>query len=279
MARAGVILLILLSAACRQAPPAREYRVVGQIVSINPRESRLTLRHEDIKGFMPAMTMPYPVKDGKLLEGRKAGELVDATLVVQGADAWISSLTVTGLAPLPLAEPVQSTLAPGDPLPDAAFIDQEGQPLSMHDLRGRPLVISFVYTRCPFVDFCPAVESRLADVQHRIAADATLAGTTIVTVTIDPAHDTPSVLKRHAVERGIDTKVWRLVTGPVAGVDRFGRQFGVSVTRGNGSPADIEHNLRTIIVRRDGRIERIEDGAAWRVEELLPSLMRAAGGS
>ena len=278
MARFGVILLVLLAAACRQAPAAREYRVVGQIISINADEARLTLRHEDIEGFMPAMTMPYPVKDRRLLAGRKAGELVNATLDVQGADAWISRLTVTGVAPLPPREPMQASLARGDLLPDATFTDQDGRSLRMHDLRGRPIVISFLYTRCPFADFCPAIEARLTGVQQRIKTEAGLTGTAIVTVSIDPAHDTPAVLKRHATERGVDTAVWRLVTGPVADVDAFGRQFGVSVTRGS-APADIEHNLRTIIVRRDLRIERIEDGAAWRLEDLLPSLQRAAGGS
>jgi protein SCO1/2 len=279
MARFGVILLVLLAAACHQGPAAREYRVVGQIISINADEARLTLRHEDIEGFMPAMTMPYPVKDRRLLEGRKAGELVNATLDVQGADAWISRLTVTGVAPLPPREPMQASLARGDLLPDATFTDQDGRSLRMHDLRGRPIVISFVYTRCPFADFCPAIETRLAAVQRRIKIEAGLTGTAIVTVSIDPAHDTPAVLKRHATERGVDTTVWRLVTGPVADVDGFGRQFGVSVTRGSGAPADIEHNLRTIIVGRDLRIERIEEGAAWRLEDLLPSLQRAAGGS
>jgi protein SCO1/2 len=278
MHRRGVIVALLVAlAGCRQAPPAREYRVVGQILSIDRRGARLTLRHEDIEGFMPAMTMPYRVKDPGLLDGRKAGELVDATLAVQGADAWITRLSVTGVAPVPPSAPVQTSLAPGDPVPDATFVDQDGRPVRVRDLRGQPLVLSFVYTRCPFPDFCPAIESRLLALQQRVKSDPRLAGTGILAVSLDPAYDRPAVLRAHAAERGADPAIWRFVTGSVADVDGFGRQFGVSVTRGSGSPADIEHNLRTIVVSREGRIERVEHGADWHAEDLVDSLLRAAG--
>ena len=96
--------LVLLAAfACRKAPPIREFTVVGQIVAIDRSTSYVTLRHEDIKGFMPGMTMPFAVKDPALLEGRVPGDLVTATLNVQNTDAWISRLTRTGSAPLPVA--------------------------------------------------------------------------------------------------------------------------------------------------------------------------------
>jgi protein SCO1 len=277
--RGAILALFFVLTGCRQAPPTREYRVVGQILGVDRREARVTLRHEDIEGFMPAMTMPYRVKDPGLLDGRKAGELVEATLEVQGTDARITRLRVTGVAPVPTTAPVQTSLAPGDAMPDATFVDQDERAVRLHGLRGRPLVISFLYTRCPLPDFCPAIESRLAALQQRIKNDPGLAGTGIVAVTIDPEYDTPAVLKAHAAERGADTAIWRFVTGPQADVDAFGRQFGVSVTRGSGSPNEIEHNLRTVVVSREGRIVRIEAGAAWRVEDLVESLHRAAGRS
>jgi len=277
--RSAILALLVTLTGCRPAPPTRDYRVVGQILGVDRRAVRVTLRHEDIKGFMPAMTMPYRVKDPRLLDGRKAGELVDAMLEVQGTEAWITRLTVTGVAPLPPAEPSPTSLAPGDPMPDATFVDQDGRAVRLHDLRGRPLVISFLYTRCPLPDFCPAIESRLAALQQRVKHDPGLAGTGIVAVTIDPEYDTPAVLKAHAAERGADTAIWRFVTGSLADVDAFGRQFGVSVTRGGGSPNDIEHNLRTIVVSREGGIVHIENGAAWRVEDLVQLLHRAAGRS
>ena len=275
--RVAVLAVLLALIGCHREPAAREYRVVGQILAIDTRAARVTLRHEDIENFMPAMTMTFHVKDPRLLAGRKAGELVDATLEVQGTEASITRLTITGVGPVPPTEPIQTSLAPGDALPDATFVDQEGHSLRLSDSRGQPLLVSFLYTRCPLPDYCPALETRLIAVQQRVKTDPGLAGTRIITVTIDPEYDTPAVLKRHAAARSIDTAVWRFVTGSLADVDAFGRRFGISVTRGSGSPNDIEHNLRTIVVSREGRIVHVENGAAWRVEDLMQPLSHAAG--
>ena len=277
--RACCILLAIL-AGCRAAPPPKEYRVVGQILHVNPAEHQVTLAHRDIVGFMPAMTMTFRVKEETMLDGRKAGELVDATLSVQGTDAWISRLAATGTAPLPAAAdvPVRG-LAPGDRVPDATFTDQDSRALSIRALEGRPAVISFVYTRCPLPDFCPAVETHLAGIQQRVRTDPRLRGTQIVAVTIDPDYDTPAILKAHAIARGADPAIWRFVTGARNDVDTFGRQFGLSVIRASGQPADIEHNLRTIVVDRRGRIVHVETGALWSVDDLSTALQRAAAGS
>ena len=119
---AQLVPVVLLAAlACRKAPPIREFTVVGQIVAIDRTTSYVTLRHEDIKGFMPGMTMPFAVKDPALLEGRAPGDLVTGTLNVQNTDAWISRLTRTGSAPLSVAAPVRG-LAPGDRVADQAFV-------------------------------------------------------------------------------------------------------------------------------------------------------------
>lgn len=275
MPRCGVIVVwMLVLIGCQRAPAAREYHVVGQILAIDRRAAKVTLHHEDIKDFMPAMTMPYRVKDAELLTGRKPGELVEATLAVAGTDAWITRLAVTGVAPVPPVEAIQVSAEPGDTLVDGAFVDQDGRKIRLHEWRGRPLILSFIYTRCPLPDFCPAIESRLAIVQQRIKTDPTLRGTAIVAVTIDPDHDTPAVLKQHAAARGADPAIWHFVTGTTAEIDAFGRQFGIVVTRGDGSPNDIEHNLRTIVVSGDGRIVHVENGAAWRVEDLVGALRR-----
>jgi protein SCO1/2 len=277
MPRCGVIVIgMLVLIGCHRAPTAREYHVVGQILAVDRRAAKVTLHHEDIKDFMPAMTMPYRVKDAELLAGRTPGELVEATLAVAGTDAWITRLTVIGVAPLPPVEAIQASAVPGDTLIDGAFVDQDGRRIRLHEWRGRPLILSFIYTRCPLPDFCPAIESRLAMVQQRIKTDPTLRGTAIVAITIDPGYDTPAVLKHHAAARGADPAIWRFVTGTTAEIDAFGRQFGIMVRRGDGSPNDIEHNLRTIVVSRDGRIVHVEDGAAWRVEDLVGALRRAA---
>jgi len=269
------LLAALLLAACRPAPPAREYRVVGQILGVDRAASRVTIRHQDIEHFMPGMTMPFPVKDARLLDGRAPGNLVDATLVVQGADVWISRLDVTGTAPLP-AEPPATGLAPGDEVSDAQFLDQNGRPISIAGLHG-PTLVTFVYTRCPLPEFCPTIETRLSALQRAIRHEAGLAEVRLLAITIDPAHDTPSVLKAHAAARGMDPLV-TYATGDVRAIDAFGRQFGLAVTRRDAA-GGVDHNLRTVILDARHHIVAILTGADWSVDEALAALRKAAAAS
>lgn len=256
---------ILTLAACRQDPPIREYALVGQITAIDAATGYITVRHEDIKGFMPGMTMPFAVRDRALLEGRKPGDLIEATLNVQNTDAWIARITKTGEAPLPaVAERPAPGLTPGDRVPDQTFVGSEGKPLTMAWLDGHPSAITFVYTRCPLPDFCPAIDSRFRQVQQ----SAGPRGVRLLSVTIDPEHDTPEVLAAHAAKVGANAATWRYVTMEAEALTAFGRQFGVDVKRTGPSAADLEHNLRTVVLDRDRRIIDVMTGSAWTAADL-----------
>jgi len=274
--RVVLVAILMVAAGCRPAEPVREYRLAGQILAVDRQLNRVTIRHQDIEGFMPAMTMPYPVRDASLLNGRVAGELVDATLSVQGTDAWVSRLAVTGKAPITEAAPLLG-LGPGDRIADAALVDQDGAPMRVADLRGHAAVVSFIYTRCPLPEYCPTIEARLGAVQLAIKADQALAGTRVLAVTLDPAHDTPPVLAVHARERHADPSVWRFASGTADAIDAFGRQFGLAVTRTSSEPSGIEHNLRTVILDPDLRIVAVLTGSDWPASEAISALRTAAG--
>jgi protein SCO1/2 len=272
-----VVLLLLAAPACRKAPPIREFTVVGQIVAVDRSTSYVTLRHEDIKGFMPGMTMPFAVKDPTLLEGRVPGDMVTATLNVQNTDAWITQLTKTGAAPLPVATESPVGLAPGDGVPNQTFIDQDDAPLTMDWVDGHVAVVTFVYTRCPLVDFCPTIDRRLGEVQRAILASGSLAGVRLLSISIDPEFDRPAVLKAHAKRLGADPAVWRFVVPPADQLTSFGRQFGLDVRQSGPLPADIEHNLRTVILDRNRRIVQVLTGSGWTTADLLAKLRAVAG--
>jgi protein SCO1 len=117
------LVLATVSSAC--SPPAREYDLKGQILAVNAEEHTLTIRHDDIEGFMPAMTMPFKVRDRELLEGRVPGDLVRATLVVRETDAYLSAVERVGHVELTEAEP-----PPGAALPIAMAGDEAPMPSS-----------------------------------------------------------------------------------------------------------------------------------------------------
>lgn len=273
-----VPLVLLAAIACRKAPPIREFAVVGQIVATDRSTNYVTLRHEDIKGFMPGMTMPFAVKDPALLEGRVPGDLITATLQVQNTDAWISRLTKVGSAPLPAAsERPAPGLAPGDRVSDQTFVDQSDTPLTMGWVDGHVTVVTFIYTRCPLPDFCPAIDRKFVELQAASRASGSLADVRLLSISIDPAFDTPAVLKAHAQKLGADPAMWRFVTAPPAEIAIFGRQFGLDVRQTGSAPADIQHNLRTVVLDRNRRIVETRTGTGWTAADLVARLRAVAG--
>lgn len=278
-------LIALLSfGACRSsAEPEKRYPLRGQILSVgdNPLSGKreVSVKHEDIPGFMPAMTMAYFVKVPALLDGLSPGDLFTATLVLKGGDMYLEEIKKTGREPLPAdAKPVKAmdVMQPGDEVPDDPLQDQTGETRRLSSWRGRALAVTFVYTRCPVPDFCPLMDRRFADVQRAIAADPALRERAhLVSVSFDPARDTVDVIRAHANARGADPRTWSYLTGSLAAVDRFTSRFGVSTINETDGAGTITHNLRTAVVGPDGRLIKIYSGSEWTVEGLLADLRNA----
>jgi len=271
-------------AGCARQPEIRTYELSGQILVVRAETQEVLIRHGDIVGFMPGMTMPFKVRDAKLLEGRAAGDLVEATLSVAPESAWLSTLVPTGRAPLPSDAPATipaaagvRVLAPGDDVPETALLAASGGTLRLTESHGRAIALTFIYTRCPLPDFCPLMDRRFAEVQRRAAADSTLAGrVSLVSVSFDPGTDTPARLAEHAAALGADPSVWQFATiDDAAQVDRFAATFGVNVIR--ESDGTITHNLRTFVLAPSGAVVSVRDGTQWGADDLLADLRAALG--
>ena len=237
------------------------------------------MKHEDIPGFMPAMTMAYFLRQGERADGIGPGDLVTATLVVEGSAMWIQELRKTGHAALPPgARPIRilDVMAPGDLVPEDPLVDQSGVERRFSTWRGQALAVTFVYTRCPVADFCPLMDRRFGDLQKAIQGDAALrGGVHLVSVSFDPRHDTPEAIKAHAKARGADPRVWSYLTGEAAAIDHVTSRFGVSVIEEHDTPESITHNLRTAVIDPKGRLVKTYDGNEWTVDALLADLREA----
>lgn len=285
MARGGVVLLALAVAAGCSRPaapvPAQRYPIRGQLLGVQLDTGQVVLKHEAVAGYMDAMTMPFTVADRGDVLARRPGDLVTATLVVEPTRAYLEGLMLTGTAPLPtgvggspVAEGVH-VLAPGDPVPVLALTSQSGQPASLADWTGQAGVVTFIYTRCPLPDFCPLMDRRFQEIQAAAAADTELAGKVrLLSVSFDPAFDTPAVLTAHAARVGAK-RGWTFATAPPAVVDRFAAEFGVNVIR--ESDGTITHNLRTAVVGPDGRVAAVYSGNEWTAPAIVADLRRALG--
>jgi protein SCO1/2 len=270
-----------VAAACGRATADRSYQLTGQILVVKPETNEVLVKHEDIPGFMPAMTMPYVVHDPALLKERVAGDLIKATLVVGAELPYLSAITKTGSAPLP--EDARTTipaaagvhfLQAGDTVPDTPLIDQDGKPISLEDYRGSAVAVSFIYTRCPLAEFCPLIDRRFGEVQKLASRDPALAGKVkLLSISFDPKFDRAEVLRAHARTVGADAQVWRFATADEEIVDRLAAGFGVNVIR--EKDGTITHNLRTTVIDPSGRVVSIVDNNAWTAAELASTLKNA----
>lgn len=266
------VAIFLTSTACSRA---REYELHGQVLRVDRARQEITIKHEDIRGFMPGMTMPFRVRDASLLDRCEPGDLVTARLVVEDATGYLSSIERTGHAALTEAppRPPMDILNPGDAVPDVQVIDETGAPRRLSDWRGKALAVTFIYTRCPLPDFCPRMDQYFKSVQSSVLADAGLRDrVALLSISFDPAFDTPAILRAHARRAGADARVWHFATGQQDAIDAFASRFGVSVIREPSTPSDITHNLRTAVIGPDGRLQTILNGTEWTPADLVAAL-------
>lgn len=275
---------VVLASCGGNAPESKtkQYEMTGQVIAVHENRQELAIKHDDIVGYMPGMTMSFPVSASTLMIGRTPGELITATLEVDGLVGKLVAITHVGSAPLPdatnMAAMTQGILQVGDVIPDAALIDQQDKRRALSEWAGTPVLITFIYTQCPLPNFCPAMNRNMAAIQRGLAADATLRGNLkLISITFDPEHDTPAVLADFAGRYETDPAVWTWLTGDRVTTDRLAAAFGVSLIRETDKPADVVHNLRTTLVDASGKVLKIYSGGDWNATAVLADLRAFLG--
>jgi protein SCO1/2 len=267
---------VLCLGACAGKPAEQQrYELKGKVVSVDRAKGEATVEHEDIKGYMPAMTMAFPVRDAEALKVMEPGDRVEAALVITDDAYWLDNPVITRTQP---GAPAAATPAagarepqPGDEMPNVKMVNQDGRPFNTHRLKGRALVVTFVYTRCPMPDQCPLLSANFAQLNAAFARDPELRKRAhLLSVTLDPEYDRPEVLKAYgAAYAGGEFKDWDFATGDPAEVRRFAEFFGLVYKAEGGQ---VTHSLRTAVVAADGRLVKIYRGNEWKPEEVLSDL-------
>ena len=281
-----LLLLAALAPACkREAPPApgQRHPIKGKIVEVDAANRKVTIAHEDIPGFMPAMTMPFVVleKDAALLQHVGPGDEVTATLVAPDSRYWLEDLVVVKKGtPDPNATPGPRAHEPhpGDPVPDVALVDQDGKPVRLADYRGKTVALNFIFTRCPLPDFCPLMMKKFAAAHAALAKEPGLAARTrLLTISFDTAHDTPDVLRAFGKPFQQTTPPfthWALATGRDEAIRALGGALELDYVEEDRS---FTHNLRTAVLDPEGKLRRLFRGGDWTPEDLVAELKAAAG--
>jgi protein SCO1/2 len=278
-------LALFVSACGGTSKDRREFKLQGQVLSIQPDHKQAVIRHEEITGFMSAMTMPYAVQDAREYENIAPGDLITATLVVLPNAGYLESVKKVGTAPLDAAAATPPAgaasgfelIKTGSPVPDQDFVDQDGKAVSLDTFKGSAVILTFIYTSCPMPTFCPLMDQNFAKMQAKLKEQNNILKAHLLSVSFDPQIDTPPVLKKHADRLGADPRLWSFVTGDRDAIDKWASGFGFSVSRAMNDPRDITHNLRTAILDRQGNLVQVYTGNEWTPEQVLADVRVMVG--
>lgn len=286
----AVILLtpVLALAGCAKStlaknPNEKRFPLVGEVMEINAGQNQLTIKHEEIKGYMPAMTMEFSVTPGDVANAT-VGQHIKAELVTEGngefrlEKIWVVEPQKTNAVESASKTLIQDTVARGnkayrevgETVPDFALFDQDGRVVESSRFRGKQILLNFIFTRCPVPTMCPAAVARFQQTQ-RLAREAGVKNFELISITLDPAYDTPGVLKTYAVSRGIDTSNYSLLTGPENAIKSLLAQFGVLA---NFEGELLNHTLATVLIDEQGRIVHRVDGSRWETTEFIEKLKK-----
>jgi protein SCO1/2 len=278
-----ILLLILIAglgvASCsRRSGNEKRYDLKGKVVIVEPEKRLVTISHEEIKGYMPGMTMPFTVRNDSDLQMLVPNAEVTATLVVDGSHSWLENLFVVTKqeAGGPMVESAVQAKE-GDEVPNYTLVNQDAKPIRIHNYRGKTLLLTFIYTRCPFPDQCTLMSNNFAQIERQLALDAELyAKTHLLSISIDPAYDDPKVLRSYgaAHTERYDSETfahWEFATGTGEQVKEIAQFFGL-----NYFPKEdqIVHALRTAIVSPDGKVTKVYSDNKWKIEEVLDELKK-----
>jgi protein SCO1/2 len=254
--------------------PRNEYELRGTVVEVDREHRTVTVAHEEIPGYMAAMTMPFQVRDDWAFTALKPGRQIAATLVVQGGRSWLENLSVSEGAGDAGAVTVAKAPAGaiGSEIPDFTLSNQDGRLIRMSQFRGSALLVTFIYTRCPLPDYCPLMTNHFLSLYRSLVKEEPLlARTHLLTVSFDPAFDTPAVLREYAERylRGEATDAfnrWDFATGTAEEIRKMAGYFGLEYWSEGGQ---IVHSLRTAVISPDGKLVRLYSGNDWTPGDLL----------
>ena len=278
--------LIILGSGCKPRRSANEkrYDLKGKVVAVNKSERTATIAHEDIKGYMPAMTMPFKIKNDADLEMLKPGDQVTGALVVDDVESWVE---ITAIVEGPVTD-LQNVDVPGEPrpgtdVPDFGLVNQDGKRIHLAQYRGQALALTFIYTRCPMPDQCTLMSNNFAAIDQELQKQPDIyAKTHLLTISFDAEYDSPKVLRSYGAShtgRYTDETFqhWEFAGGSADEVKGIAQYFGLRYFHDTESGQDqVIHSLRTAVIGPDGKLFKLYRGNEWKPAEIVGDLQSLA---
>ena len=259
----------------------KRYNLHGKVLAKNPATNEITVKHDDIPGFMPAMTMSFKVKNPAVVQELQPGDKIAADLVVpsDGSDYWLENVRITDQSGRQAARPTARPhmLAVGEPAPDLPLTNQDGKTIRFGDFRGKALLVTFIYTRCPMPNFCPRLSSQFARVHDALKKTPDdYRKTHLLTISFDPKYDTVAVLRKYGLAY-LDNDAsgfahWDFASTTPSDLRKLADAFGLEYfEEGN----QISHTMNIVLIAPDGTVARYW-ATEWTAAELEKALREQA---
>nr|WP_229668721.1 SCO family protein [Edaphobacter acidisoli] len=249
-------------------------------------QGSVMLDGDAVPGFMDAMTMPYKLKDPSVASELHPGDHITATVLADQEedgfhDVRLDNIVVTAQARPDYKPAVQYHVpTPGDVVPNFKLLNQSGRTIDFAEFKGKVLLVTFIYTRCPLPDFCVRMSRDFATVDKDLSADPVIyAKTHLLSISFDPKYDTPKVLRSYGgAYTGRYTKEtfehWDFAAPSEEELPKITQYFDVGVTPGDART--LTHSLSTVLIGKDGKVLAWYPTNDWKPEDVAAAMKKAA---
>jgi protein SCO1/2 len=268
-----------------RSPTEKRYDFKGKVILVEKDKRTLTVAHEDIKDYMPAMTMPFVVDESAAWifvppHEVAPGDQISAAYVVDGPKSWLEEVSLTKEDPNAANAVSGEGIGPkpGDEVPSYRLINQDGKVIRLSDYKGKALLLTFVYTRCPDPTQCTLMSSNFATIDQRLHEQPELYEKThLLSISFDPDYDTPKVLRSYGAaytgKYSDETFThWEFASGSANEVKGVAQYFGMRYYQTDSGEQQVMHTLRTAVIGPDGKIVKVYRGNEWKPEEVLQEI-------
>jgi protein SCO1 len=274
-----VFTLTLAGCSSKSKQAGRRYHLKGKVVSVNQDSGSVVVDAEAMPGFMDAMAMPYPVGERGELAKLGPGDEITADVVVTDDGDHLENIVITKKGEGGKTSPSSNLHQPqpGERVPDFTFTNQDGKRIHFSSLKGSVVLMTFIYTRCPFSDYCPRISKNFANIYAALRADRSLySKTRLLSLSFDPAYDSPDVLRRYAASYAPSVRTsafdrWELASVRPIELDRVVNFFGVYR---DSAEQSLTHSQSTSVISPDGTIYKWYADNDWKPEDLIEDATR-----
>ena len=264
------LLIIVLISSCTKST---KYAVVGTVKEVQLKEKTVIVRHDSIPGLMMAMTMPFKVLDNKEIQDLSPGDSVHFDFVWQEDPHYAEHFIIVGKGKTLEEdafweeEDYQKDL--GAKIDDGTFLDEEGKDIHLSDSDGKFRIISFIFSRCPMPNMCPAVVFKN---QYLASAFKDNDQVELMMISFDYVYDSPKVLIEKYGPATSGFSNWHVWSSQDHSADMMWLAKQIGFAFWGVEQNQIGHNLRSIILDPDRRWLKTYVGDQWKGKEIKEDL-------